>query len=52
MKYSNLNLSDQKLIDEVAAFWVAGGGDAVGIRYCLEAIIERVEDLQEQKKED
>lgn len=51
MRYSSLNSSDRKLIDEVATLWVADGGDADGLVWCLDAIKERITEIKAEEAE-
>ena len=44
--YSHLNQSDKNLVDDIAAYWIADGGDAEGFSAVSLAIHERIADLR------
>lgn len=48
MKYSNLNSSDKKLVDEFASLYVESGGDSEGFTWIQEAIKEKIAELENE----
>ena len=41
-------MTDEELINQVAQLWVANGGDAKGIDYCVEKIKNAINSLGEK----
>ena len=44
--------TDRRLINEVAQIWVDGGGDAEGIVWLWQAIKERVQEIEYERKQE
>ena len=38
-------MDDETLIDTIAKFWIAAGGDSIGFRWLEKRIEERIEEL-------
>lgn len=52
MRYHNLISSfDKKLVDEVAELWISRGGDSEGIYWMVDAIRDRIAELEQEKTE-
>lgn len=49
MRYSALCKSDRNLIDDIASYWVADGGDVDGFVFCIDAIKERIAEVKSEQ---
>ena len=44
--------TDRRLINEVAQIWVDGGGDAEAIVWLWQSIKERVQEIEDERKQE
>lgn len=42
--------ADRRLVNEVAEIWVNGGGDADGVVWLWQALKERVQEIEDERK--
>ena len=44
--------TDKRLVNEMAQVWLDGGGDAEGIVWLWQAIKERVQEIEDERKQE